>query len=405
MKNINTHIIHFEDNDGRVLELAKESAQVYNQTLDIYWKHCDNGKHLSKKDLHHLVNIPRELLHSQSYQASRELAYDAISSYFKSIKAYKNNPESFSGKPRPPKKHKNIQKIVFKESAIRCRKKRLLLSIKNGHDPLIFRWNGKLSKPFYATITWKRETGWQLNLSFKKERNIHEFVEDKLMSVDLGVKRIATLFDAENVVTMSGKIIMSLNRLRSKINAMTSSQLSRLNKHSRRYRKIKSANRKFARRINNRIKDILHKYSRTVVNHCVSNDVGTIVVGDCADIHHETNLGKKNNQKVQQNPEQRLLKYVKEKFEAIGGNVEVVSEAYTSRTCPSCGHVRKSSPSGRTFSCNKCSFQYDRDGVGAINIYKKVSFGSNFDLNVVGGLTPPIGYKFNSNRNCLVHGS
>jgi len=57
----------------------------------------------------------------------------------------------------------------------------------------------------------------------------------------------------------------------------------------------------------------------------------------------------------------------------------------------------------RVYKCSKCGFSYDRDGVGAINIYK-VSFGLDIksNLNVVGDLTTPIGWKYNTNRDCLI---
>jgi hypothetical protein len=43
------------------------------------------------------------------------------------------------------------------------------------------------------------------------------------------------------------------------------------------------------------------------------------------------------------------------------------------RTCPKCGHRRKSKPKGRVFHCtNKaCHFTWHRDGVGAYNIRQK----------------------------------
>jgi putative transposase len=47
-------------------------------------------------------------------------------------------------------------------------------------------------------------------------------------------------------------------------------------------------------------------------------------------------------------------------------------EAYTSRTCPKCVHVR-SKVTGRVFRCTnkRCRWTYHRDGVGAINIRQK----------------------------------
>ena len=64
-----------------------------------------------------------------------------------------------------------------------------------------------------------------------------------------------------------------------------------------------------------------------------------------------------------------------------------------SKTCPACGHKRKSKPQGRVFHCTnkKCRFTWHRDGVGACNIRRKY-----LDLGpVVGVMAPPTGMRFN----------
>ena len=60
------------------------------------------------------------------------------------------------------------------------------------------------------------------------------------------------------------------------------------------------------------------------------------------------------------------------------------------RCCPKCGNRKK--PTNRNYHCNHCGFEYHRDGVGAINIWNKVS---GFILNpVVGVMASPIGVRF-----------
>src|SRR6266567_5152900 len=62
------------------------------------------------------------------------------------------------------------------------------------------------------------------------------------------------------------------------------------------------------------------------------------------------------------------------------------------RTCPACGHRRKSSPAGRVFACTNltCRWQGHRDGVGAVNIRAKYR-GEFGDRHVVGAMAPPTG--------------
>ena len=78
------------------------------------------------------------------------------------------------------------------------------------------------------------------------------------------------------------------------------------------------------------------------------------------------------------------------KAELVGLTVKFVSEAYTSQTCPQCGTRKK--PTNRNYHCNHCGFEYHRDGVGAINLWRKVS-GRN-DSPVVGVMASPIGVRF-----------
>ena len=67
------------------------------------------------------------------------------------------------------------------------------------------------------------------------------------------------------------------------------------------------------------------------------------------------------------------------------------SEAYTSQTCPKCGHRKK--PKNRNYHCKQCDFRYHRDGVGAINIFNKVS--GLINNPVVGDLASPFGVRYN----------
>ncbi len=81
------------------------------------------------------------------------------------------------------------------------------------------------------------------------------------------------------------------------------------------------------------------------------------------------------------------------KAERLGMVVALQEESYTSKTCPTCGHKRKSKPAGRVFHCTnkKCGFTWHRDGVGAVNIRRKyLGCGP-----VVGDMAPPIGMRFN----------
>lgn len=374
-----------------IFETSKESSQIYNQAIELH-KRGVNFKDIGKTID---AEFDNKFLLAQSRQASYQQYSKDFKSYLEALKSYKSCPDKFSGQPKPPHKIKFIRSIYFKEEAIKYIDGNLFLSLKKPNDPIIVRWTKDLPIPQFASITFDKYKGWELHLIVEIEQS-NEVVEknDKVMSIDLGVKRVATTFDGTNTITYSGKELMSLNNLRNKLTAKTQAKYANAKKDSRRRKYLKRCLRKNIFKIKNKEKDILHKYSRMIVEDAISNNIGTIVIGDCSNTHNKTNCGK-NNQRIQQNPEQKLAKYIDYKFQSTGRLVKVISERRTSKTCPECDHVHKNSPKGRIFTCKSCGFTYDRDGVGSVNIYRlEVSLSHDEWLNVVGRLTRPLGIKY-----------
>jgi putative transposase len=398
--------------DSLTFELAKESGLIYTKALKLNKKEHKNIKQITK-EMEIFCQENCKYLQSQSAQAAYQDFILNLKDYFKSLKIYKKDPSKFSGKPKPPHKEKFMYKVTFKKSAIRYQKGFLLLSVKRPYEPIKVKWAKNLPIPIWVIISYNRYEGWSISFVMNQEVKQLALDKTKAMTIDLGAKRTATTFDGKETITYSGKTLMSLNRLRNKVDGKVKSRVSTLKKKSRKYKNVMRSKRAIIKRIKNKENDILHKYSRHIVNNAINKNISRIVIGDNASTHNKTNLGKQN-QKVQQNPERKLAKFVQYKFEGVSGETDSKPEKYTSRTCPACGNVKNSSPKGRTYSCTckkrKCKFTFDRDGVGAINQYKEHVFNvfnSNVSfrrvqqknrekewLDVVGGLTPPIGVKY-----------
>lgn len=82
---------------------------------------------------------------------------------------------------------------------------------------------------------------------------------------------------------------------------------------------------------NKKIQDIIHKISRYIINHCIENNIGTIVIGLNLFWKQKVNLGKRNNQNFVQIPFSKLIKMVEYKAEEVGINVITDSEEYISK--------------------------------------------------------------------------
>jgi putative transposase len=66
-----------------------------------------------------------------------------------------------------------------------------------------------------------------------------------------------------------------------------------------------------------------------------------------------------------------MLSKIRNKSEENGIELKLVTEEYTSTTCPICGNCDKESVDDRSFICTKCSYSHHRDLVGSRNIMLK----------------------------------
>lgn len=379
-----------KEQNSLLWEMARESAKNYNHLLKLYPTNQDFNsiqKQVEKE-------IKRNYLHSHSQDGAYQLAIEAIKSYFPANKRYKSNPSCFTGAPQFPKPDKFIQTIIFKKSAIRFKDGFLLLSTKFKNNPIKVKWSEEIGLPIFATIKMDCKE-WHLCTVFKEE-SPNLIKGNKILAIDLGIKRIGTTFDGDSVETYNGKEIMSLVQLENKKRAeIAIIKEQRKKKYSRSQKRKLKGIRKQIQKVKNKKKDALHKLSRYLVNKAINNGVCEIVAGDCANIHQKSIKARskqartENNQKINQGQEQKFYKMVEYKFERIGGKCSLIDEAYSTQTCPVCGNRYK--PNGREYKCAECKFIYDRDGVGAINIYSnKVSF----KLERSGLLARPRGVKY-----------
>ena len=82
---------------------------------------------------------------------------------------------------------------------------------------------------------------------------------------------------------------------------------------------------------NNRLKYCLHWFSRRLIELCVSNRIGTIVIGYNKEWKQDINLGKRTNQNFVQIPHKTLIDYIQYKAKEYGIVVKLQEESYTSK--------------------------------------------------------------------------
>jgi len=144
-------------------------------------------------------------------------------------------------------------------------------------------------------------------------------------SIDLGVNNLACL--TSNVIgplIINGKPLKSVNQFFNKRRAALMSQLSEKRKTSRRIRTL-------THKRNCKIKDYLHKASRQIINHLVSNNISTLVIGKNDGWKQEINIGAVNNQNFVSIPHNQFVKMLEYKAKLEGIRVIRQEESYTSK--------------------------------------------------------------------------
>ena len=380
-------------------EINAASASVWNECLQLMeWYQWQRGyphahddfwigpdcegwmdKNLSKS----------QPLHSQSIQTIRK-------QYFKSWKSYwelrRNNTIET---PKPPRRKKSFMTTRWLKSAIRFQDgvfgKRVVLSMGSGRPALdIPLPNGfDMSKTnAIATIDLCYNYGqWELHFTYNLNIEITEVGID-IMGVDIGEIHPIVCHDGVDTYILNGRYIRSLYRLRNKVIAGFQSKIDRCQRGSERWWHLVKRKWKRINRIDNQIKDALHKHTATFVRLCQACHIKTVAIGDLTGIRTDIDYGKRANQKLHQWPFAKLTDMLTYKCKAAGIKVKQIGEKYTSQTCPSCGQRHK--PSNRNYKC-ECGFQYHRDGVGAINIRKK--YQGHLGVPVEAAMAPPIGIR------------
>jgi putative transposase len=118
---------------------------------------------------------------------------------------------------------------------------------------------------------------------------------------------------------------------------------------SKRRKKLTRSKQKQLGKLKNQIKDVEHKLTSNLIGTLRREGVQRLVIGDVRSIRHELDVGSLTNQKLHQWSSGSVRHKLTYKGERAGMRVIVHEERDTSRTCPVCGHRRKSKPRGRVF--------------------------------------------------------
>jgi putative transposase len=87
---------------------------------------------------------------------------------------------------------------------------------------------------------------------------------------------------------------------------------------------------RITRRRNHQMRDMVNKAARLVIEHCLKNGIGTIIIGWNNGIKNQSSMGKKNNQQFVQMPLAKLKARIEQLCSLYGIRFEQTEEANTS---------------------------------------------------------------------------
>lgn len=147
------------------------------------------------------------------------------------------------------------------------------------------------------------------------------------LAIDLGVNNLCTcVTNTGKSFIIDGRKLKSINQFFNKRNAKLQSIKDKQN-----IKKQTKQQYLILRKRKNKVDDYINKTCRHIINYCLSNDIGTLVIGYNQSFQNKTNLGKRNNQIFTQLPFGKVREKLEYLCKRYNINYILQEESYTSK--------------------------------------------------------------------------
>lgn len=303
---------HYTKGNTEIVKLCELSKELYNRCTFLMRQAWFSKQRLP--DINILVTETKHLdcfkqLHNSktAKQTIRKVLTD-WSNYRKALKAYSKDSSKFVRCPKAPNYKNKLAQVIFYNE-----------TIKNGQSgkPLetLTPTNNCFSVPYREgykqVVITPKAFGFVIEIQYetneKKEKTKYD--KNKICTIDIGLNTLAAItLDQKRPILVNGRILKSINQWYNK-------------------RPCKSRLKKRYWRIEN----YFHHVSKLIVDSCVKENIGKIIVGKNNGWKKKINLGKKTNQAFCMIPIYLLLEKIKYKAAIVGIEVIFTEESYTSK--------------------------------------------------------------------------
>jgi putative transposase len=286
------------------------------------------GKYLGYAQVYHLIK------HHEAYQAlPRKVSNDVLRllhknwvSFFEAIKAWRQDPSQFLGKPKLPKYKDKVK----------------------GRNILIYDIQALSRTGLERGVLIPSQLGIEIPTKHKKVKQVRiiprygfyvvEAVYERepkqasvnpalVAGIDIGLNNLVALTSNKPGFTpllVNGRPLKSINQYYNKERARLQSQLTGNRETSNHLERLTN---KRTRKINH----YLHTASKRIIDLLVQEEIGTLIIGKNDCWKQEINIGKRNNQNFVAIPHARFVDMVTYKAKLVGIRVILTEESYTSK--------------------------------------------------------------------------
>ena len=167
----------------------------------------------------------------------------------------------------------------------------------------------------------------EIQYIYEVEEVQRELNKENALGIDLGINNLCTCVTNTGAsFIIDGRKLKSINQYYNKINAKLQSI-----KDKQKIERTTLRQKRITRKRNNRINDYLSKAARTIVNYCLNNDIGKLVLGYNEDFQRNSNIGSINNQNFVNIPYGKLRDKLIYLCKLYGIEFKLQEESYTSK--------------------------------------------------------------------------
>ena len=318
-----------------------EATAIYNQGLYFLRQEYFNAQKENRQPKYSTIKLYDLVKYTEAWETSNldinvkqyvlRKVNDNWKSFYNACKSYWKDKSKFLGKPKIPNYLKQGRQtiLIFDKTRLRNKDSETnTLSLPKSKYKIQFPKYLKISqikcivaKQYYGKV--------KLSINYEKEVNAKNLNKNKYLGIDIGIDNIVSI-TTDNQTNKSW--IVKGGKLKS-INQFYNKRVSNYKSLLETNNKTKSSKR--LQRINMKRQNIFeyefHCLSKRIIQLCIENDIGNIVIGHNKNWKQKSNLGKKTNQTFSQIPFNDLIFKLQYKCEENGINCIITEESYTSK--------------------------------------------------------------------------